>query len=123
MDFSFTSEQQLIRESCKALLEIYKPKANMGLMAPRLPEEAGGAAVDADLERQPPTGRAGSVCAARIADLGAEVRRVLVADDPLPNELKAWREHSFASSHGRLLALHGDDVARRWQEQSAGADT
>lgn len=66
MDFSFTSEQQLIRESCKAMverdvdpvlarhdpskplpkeamLEIYKSLANMGLMAPRLPEEAGGA--------------------------------------------------------------------------------
>lgn len=65
---------------------------------------------------------AGSVCAARLADLGAEVCRVLVADDPLPNEPKAWRAHPFASSHGRLLALNGDDVARRWQEQSAGAD-
>jgi len=66
MDFKFTSEQELIRESTKAMvdrdvdpvlarhdaskplpkaamLEIYKTLADMGLMAPRLPEEHGGA--------------------------------------------------------------------------------
>ncbi|WP_273186656.1 acyl-CoA dehydrogenase family protein [Hyphomonas adhaerens] len=66
MDFKFTSEQQLIRESCQAMverdvepvlarhdptkplpkeamLEIYGALAQMGLMAPRLPEEHGGA--------------------------------------------------------------------------------
>lgn len=66
MDFSLTSEQKLIQESCKqmvdreidpvlaahdpdkplpkaAVLQIYKALAGMGLMAPRLPEEHGGA--------------------------------------------------------------------------------
>ena len=66
MDFKFTSEQELIRDACKtmverdvdpvlarhdaskplpksAMLEIYKALAQMGLMAPRLPVEDGGA--------------------------------------------------------------------------------
>jgi len=66
MDFKFTSEQELIRDATKtmverdvdpilakhdaskplpkeAMLEIYKALAQMGLMAPRLPEKDGGA--------------------------------------------------------------------------------
>ena len=64
---------------------------------------------------------AGSICAARLADLGADVCRVLVADDPLPNEPAAWRAHPFASSHGRLVKL-GDDAARHWHELISEAD-
>ena len=67
---------------------------------------------------------AGSVCGARLADLGADVLRVLVSDDPLPNEPADWRAHPFAASHGRLIELDGKaaDFARSWSDLAGGAD-
>ncbi|MBV1863178.1 MAG: CoA transferase [Rhodobacteraceae bacterium] len=66
---------------------------------------------------------AGSVCAGRLADLGAEVCRVVMASDPLPNEPAEWRVHPFAASHGRLIDLDDTaDATQQWLALAAEAD-
>ena len=59
---------------------------------------------------------AGSVCAGRLEDLGAQVIRVVVSDDPLPNEPTKWRDHPFTEVKGEQLELDGtsDDFAGQW---------
>lgn len=62
---------------------------------------------------------AGSVCAGRLADLGASITRVIVQDDPLPNEPTIWRDHPFAVPAGQTIRLNTD---ARWHEIAAEAD-
>ena len=60
---------------------------------------------------------AGSVCAGRLADLGAEVIRVLVSGDPLPNEPAKWRDHAFSQMSGEQIKLDSTsaEFAGQWQ--------
>ena len=62
---------------------------------------------------------AGSVCAGRLADLGASVTRVIIQDDPLPNEPAAWRDNPMASASGRTIRVN---TKARWHEIAAQAD-
>ena len=67
---------------------------------------------------------AGSVCAGRLADLGAELVRVAVDGDPLPNEPAAWRDHPFANPSAEMIRLDRGDpgFGARWQGIADKAD-
>jgi hypothetical protein len=67
---------------------------------------------------------AGSVCAGRLADLGAELVRVAVDGDPLPNEPAAWREHPFANPPAEMIRLDRGDpgFGARWEGIADKAD-
>lgn len=66
---------------------------------------------------------AGSVCAGRLEDLGAEITRVVVEGDPLPNEPAEWRDHPFTATNGAQVQMNGAsaDFSEQWQALIATA--
>ncbi|MBV1902899.1 MAG: CoA transferase [Marinosulfonomonas sp.] len=60
---------------------------------------------------------AGTVCAGRLEDLGAEIIRVSVVGDPLANEPAEWRDHPFTATNGAQIQLDSTsaDFADQWQ--------
>ncbi len=67
---------------------------------------------------------AGSVCANRLQDLGADVCRIVVTGDILPNEPESWRDHPFTSNSEVQVELNSlsPDFPRNWEEMVSQAD-